>query len=203
MRGAPVLCNINLLFISISSGFYFNSLTCDLLYHPWQMKKTLLITSFIIKLIFSIYGGCKCPILQVLRKFFWSLKCIALMREGTQSSAFLTFLEKVGECSFLKETSGHAETFTFETLCSSSMSLVPCTHTFEAVFSTAQAKSYKEGQICSNWMILGVFPHLSTQNLLFVLVCVNELFREKRVFSFTHSSCKVFLVNFRLKSYEI
>lgn len=45
----------------------------------------------------------------------------------------------------------------------------------------------------------GFFFHLFTPDLLFVLVCVNWLFREKRDFSFTCFSCKVFVVNFRLK----
>lgn len=40
---APVLCSINISFISICSGFHFNSLTSDLLYHSSQMRKHLLI----------------------------------------------------------------------------------------------------------------------------------------------------------------
>lgn len=93
----------------------------------------------------------------------------------------------------------HAETFIFQTLYFSSMSLVPCTQAFKVVFATALAEILPRGTNLQQLNDSGGFSHFFTQNLLFVWVCVNELFRGKRDFSFTCLSCKVFVVNFRLK----
>lgn len=110
------------------------------------------------------------------------------MYEGMQTSSFLTFIETLGEYSFLKEKIGpynHAETFTFQTLWFSTMSLVSCTQAFKILFATAIAAVLQRGTNLQQLNDSGGFSHLFTQNLLFVLVCVNELFREKRDFSFT------------------
>lgn len=134
---------------------------------------------------------------------FWPLKSIALTFGGLQTSTFLTFLETLGEYSFLKKTSGHAtmqKPSPFKPFAVLAYHLLHAHRPLKLCLPLHGQKSYKEEQICSSWMTLGVFLIcVFTQNLLFVLVCVHELFRERRDFSFTYLSCKVFVLNFRLK----
>lgn len=78
----------------------------------------------------------------------------------------------------------HAETFTFQTFCFSSISLVTCTQTFKALFATAWAEVLQRGTNLQQLNDSGCFSHMYVYSefAICVSLCPWTIQRKKRFF---------------------